>query len=109
MNNGADRLNDFITPKKEGRAVSADSKGNVLSPTNTEEVKVRSMSSPFKERDNLMCRFCGGRYCNKENWISAESDKQRYLKGLNSSLIWNKLIASQRPSTRLIREHDIIG
>jgi hypothetical protein len=52
-----------------------------------------------------MCSFCGGKSCAVEDWTRSEN---KYIKGLNSSLIYETMIAGQRPSTRLIKEFDIM-
>ena len=52
-----------------------------------------------------MCRFCGGKSCTVEDWTKSQC---KYIKGLNSSLIFDHLVASQRPSTRLMQEFQIV-
>ena len=54
----------------------------------------------------LLCRFCGGRACRHEDW---QKQKQKSaLKGLHSTWICDQIVASQRPSSRLIKEHGIV-
>jgi len=60
---------------------------------------------PFEKKEKLQCFFCGGKGCKHENW---ENNPNSVIKGLDSDWITDNLLAMQRPSSRLIREFDII-
>jgi len=53
----------------------------------------------------LRCMFCGGVSCKHEDW---KKNKNAAIDGLNCDYITNDLIASQRPSTILINQFDLI-
>lgn len=49
--------------------------------------------------------MCFGKSCKHEDWTCLENPA---IKGLNSNYITDRIIASQRLSTRLIREFDLL-
>ena len=49
--------------------------------------------------------FCGGKSCKHENW---KLHPKPAIKGLHSDQITDDVFASQRLSTRLIHEYNII-
>jgi protein tyrosine phosphatase domain-containing protein 1 len=53
----------------------------------------------------LACQFCGGKTCKLENWLKV---KNPAVKGLNSNWINSEIVASQRLSSRLIKEFDLM-
>jgi hypothetical protein len=58
------------------------------------------------------CFFCGGANCKYENWKLWTNTKYagvNAIDGIFSSWITPKILASQRPSTRLIKEFDLIN
>jgi len=67
--------------------------------------KVRSQVSNFRHRGKLVCQFCLGKLCVAENWKNCKSP---IVQGLHSNIISDVLIASQRPSKRLIKEFNIV-
>lgn len=56
------------------------------------------------------CLFCGGKRCKyeREDTIINTPQTKQAIKGLNSHWVTHDIIASQRPSNRLIDEFDII-
>ena len=56
-------------------------------------------------KDQVRCCFCGGKKCKHENF---RNHKNPYLIGLNSDLVTESLVASQRPSTILLEKYEII-
>lgn len=54
----------------------------------------------------LICRFCGGKSCKREDWTKQKEVSA--VRGLHSTWVTTDLLAMQRPSSRLIREFDII-
>jgi hypothetical protein len=52
-----------------------------------------------------MCTFCGGKKCKVENWLN---NKKAAIRGLDSDWINQTILAMQRPSTRLMKEFNII-
>ena len=53
----------------------------------------------------FLCRFCGGRSCKYEDWTK---NPDPAIKGLNCDYVTPYIVASQRMSTRLMREYQII-
>ncbi|KAI8996113.1 protein-tyrosine phosphatase-like protein [Gaertneriomyces semiglobifer] len=53
----------------------------------------------------LLCFFCGGKDCKYENW-RVWSDVA--IEGLYSSWITDTILATARPSTRLMKAHSIV-
>ena len=54
----------------------------------------------------VLCIFCGGKSCKNENYLL--NKKKNAIKGLHSNWITPKILAMQRPSTKLIKKHSII-
>ena len=52
-----------------------------------------------------LCLFCGGTECTSENYIK---EKSSVIKGLISDIFYDCIIVSQRPSTALIKQHNLI-
>lgn len=59
----------------------------------------------WKNKSQLICMTCRGKSCKHENWKLCTNPA---IKGLNSNWINDNIIASQRPSDRLIEEFDMI-
>lgn len=55
---------------------------------------------------SISCFFCGGKTCKYENWTLR---KNNAIHGLNSSWVTPNIIASQRPSSTLIRKYKIVN
>jgi len=60
---------------------------------------------PFTRVTPLICAFCGGKSCKHENWLTHPTSA---IKGLNSDWITDNILATQRPSSRIIAEYKII-
>lgn len=55
--------------------------------------------------------FCGGKECKYENyklWITENQLSKNAIDGLYSSWITSNILAMQRPSTRLMAEHQLV-
>ena len=71
------------------------------------------ISTPFKETKarnfevvgSFTCTFCSGKNCSYENY---KNFPDSVIKGLSSHYITPNIIASQRPSNRLIEEFHLI-
>lgn len=59
----------------------------------------------WETRNKFRCVFCGGRSCKHENWTL---HKNPALEGLNSDWITENILATQRLSSRLIKEFKIL-
>ena len=71
---------------------------------------MRSTSKPVTRRDwetrnKFRCVFCGGRSCKHEDWTQHPSPA---LRGLNSDWITDSILATQRLSSRLLKEFSIL-
>jgi len=60
---------------------------------------------PFTRVTPLICAFCGGKSCKHENWMTHPTSA---IKGLNCDWITDNILATQRPSSRIIAEYKII-
>jgi len=57
----------------------------------------------------FICRFCNGKSCKHEDWTLQKGYPDTCaIRGLNSTWITTKIIAMQRPSTRLVEEYHVI-
>ena len=61
----------------------------------------------IEKKDTLRCFFCGGKNCKNEDYTKHETGFP-YIIGLNSDLVDENIIASQRPSNTLIEKYNII-
>ena len=59
----------------------------------------------FSRKHRFQCTFCFGKACTKEQW---QRCKNPIIEGLHSNLIMDKIIGSQRPSTRKIEKYNVI-
>lgn len=59
----------------------------------------------WKNRNKFRCVFCGGAECKVENW---KLHPNPAIQGLNSDWITPEILATQRPSTRLLQEFKIL-
>lgn len=66
------------------------------------------MEAPLKVV--LQCKFCGGKDCVYEDYRKWKSHKNTHLaiEGLFSNWVGDEIVATQRPSSRLIKEFNII-
>ncbi len=55
---------------------------------------------------SLICRFCGGKSCKREDW--RKQGETPAIAGLHSTWVSADVLGMQRPSSRLIREYNII-
>ena len=55
---------------------------------------------------SLICRFCGGKSCKREDWTKQEDTSA--IQGLHSTWVSANVLGMQRPSRRLIREFNIV-
>jgi hypothetical protein len=67
----------------------------------------RKSKTYWEAKDKLHCYFCGGAACKHENWQNHEGTPA--IIGLHSDFITEDVIASQRPSTILINQYNLIG
>lgn len=54
-----------------------------------------------------MCYFCGGKSCKHENWKNNPRNPKG-LDGLHSDWITKDILATQRPSSRIIKEYGLV-
>eukprot|EP00743_Colponemidia_sp_Colp-15_P008999 GILK01009820.1.p1 GENE.GILK01009820.1~~GILK01009820.1.p1 ORF type:complete len:635 (-),score=87.68 GILK01009820.1:167-2071(-) len=62
-------------------------------------------AAEFDRKQRLRCFFCGGKACKHEDWTRHANPA---IKGLNSDWVGTSLLAMQRPSSRLLKEYQII-
>ena len=59
----------------------------------------------FAKKHRFQCTFCLGKACSKEKWQKCANP---IIHGLHSNMIEDKIIGSQRPSTRKIEKYNVI-
>jgi len=64
----------------------------------------RVIYKPFAQKLTFICKFCGGKSCKHENYLTHPGSA---IKGLNSDWITSDILAMQRPSSRIIKEFEI--
>ncbi len=67
-------------------------------------------SGSLTSMNNLQCIFCGGKGCKYENysyWLS-QNNTHSAIRGLFSNWVTDDILATARPSSRIIEEFDII-
>jgi len=67
-------------------------------------VEKKVIYKPFQQKLTFICKFCGGKSCKHENYLTNPNSA---IKGLNSDWVTSDILAMQRPSTRIIKEFDI--
>lgn len=67
--------------------------------------KKNDVKPHWEYKDKIRCLFCGGVNCKHENFLH---HKNPAIIGLHSDYITEDIIASQRPSTVLIKKFDLI-
>jgi hypothetical protein len=68
--------------------------------------QLKMTAIPFPHKAVTICRFtCGGKKCRHEDW---RVNPNSAIRGLNSDWITPNILATQRPSSRLIKEYGII-
>lgn len=65
----------------------------------------KTKARDFENKGSFTCTFCSGKKCAFENWHNYPDS---FIPGLSSHLITPHIIASQRPSNRLIEEYNLI-
>ena len=73
----------------------------------------RSYQSPQQSplaANAFLCLLCGGVLCPYENYTlwTSDPDHPNAIDGLFSNWITNNILATQRPSTRLIKEYSLL-
>lgn len=86
---------------------SSSSSSLSVSPLSSSPVCLKPWQPHVNDHRSLICRFCGGSSCSRENYLTQRTDTPA-ITGLHSTWISSGIIASQRPSSRLIQQHDII-
>jgi hypothetical protein len=74
---------------------------NSLSPQKSKSIR----PSAFSKKSRFLCNFCMGRKCKHENYLLHPSPA---FQGLNSDWITPLILAMQRPSSRIIKEFDLV-
>jgi len=64
----------------------------------------RVIYKPFAQKLTFICKFCGGKSCKHENYLTHPGSA---IKGLNSDWVTGDILAMQRPSSRIIKEFNI--
>lgn len=86
-------------------SVKHDSKRKQLTRLDTTTSQVKSKAMNFSRRHQFQCTFCFGKACAKEQWRRC---KDPIITGLHSNMICDRIIGSQRPSTRKMQKYNII-
>lgn len=76
-----------------------------LNESRSSSIKKRQIDSSINDKNPFICRFCGGKSCKLEDWKQVTRPA---IRGLNSNWINSDIVASQRPSSRLIKEFNIV-
>jgi hypothetical protein len=82
------------------------SKNMSSSPGDEYSESSRKRKAHWVPKDKLHCYFCGGEKCKHENWKNHEYPA---IRGLHSDYITEEVIASQRPSSVLVRDYNLIN
>lgn len=90
------------SPKLQTLKTTLEDSSGSLSPSK----KMSISPAQFSKKSKFLCSFCGGKKCKLENWLNHPKPA---IKGLNSDWITNRFLAMQRPSSRLIKDFDIIS
>ena len=76
--------------------------------TDNKNSKSSNLIKPLYTKNEVFrCLFCGGRNCKNEDYTKHPTNNP-ILKGLNSDLVDENIIASQRPSNTLIENFNLI-
>jgi protein tyrosine phosphatase domain-containing protein 1 len=79
-------------------------KKSAVSPI-TSPLKTTFHRANWEAKSTFLCFFCGGKSCKHENW---QKNKNTVVKGLNADWITPNILAMQRPSSKLIKEFDLV-
>jgi len=97
---------DISKPSNELPSIQKPKKGYSIHPQSfLYQTLNRIMFQPFDQKCTFLCKFCGGKTCKHENYLTYPNSA---ITGLNSDWITNNILATQRPSTRIIKEFNII-
>ncbi|ORX87783.1 hypothetical protein BCR32DRAFT_239887 [Anaeromyces robustus] len=60
---------------------------------------------------SIYCMFCGGSNCKYENYLNWVNDSEHpnAIEGLYSNWIGGNILATQRPSTKIIKKYNLIN
>ena len=73
---------------------------------NTNGEKPEFRSEKFRKGLRFLCTFCGGKSCRHENY---KLNPNNAIRGLHCNWITHDILAMQRPSSRIIREFDLVS
>ena len=94
-------VSNTSSPTSKRRSISKNDnrvvERNTLAPS--------SLRPLFEFKDKFRCLFCGGANCKHENW---KNNPNTPIIGLHCDQITENLYASQRPSTMLIHQYNLI-
>ncbi|EGR33826.1 protein tyrosine phosphatase domain protein 1 protein, partial [Ichthyophthirius multifiliis] len=83
---------------------------NIQTKTQTKlnEIKKKQhfFKGEFEKKSKFLCMFCGGKNCPKENYL--KNPNINAIEGLHSDWINNDILAMQRPSSRIIKDFNLI-
>lgn len=68
---------------------------------------ISSKAIEFKGGLKFLCRFCMGKSCKHENWKKNPKNPAG-LDGIHCDWITEDILATQRPSSRIIKEYNLI-
>jgi hypothetical protein len=91
------------TPTSKRRSMLPSKNDNRMVERNS--IAQSSLQPLYELKDKFRCLFCGGAACKHENW---KNNPNTPIIGLNCDQIADSLFASQRPSTMLIHEYNLI-
>jgi hypothetical protein len=105
--------NNFVAEKPLKKLLSCATPSKFYKPNDSyasEEVHSspslkKKTKTHWNPKDTLHCYFCGGEKCKHENWKNHHNPA---IQGLHSDFVNEVIIASQRPSTILINQYNLI-
>jgi protein tyrosine/serine phosphatase len=104
-NNVSKMINNFVKRQETVDSKKQLRKMNSMLDKPLSGQKQKDSKTHWTNKDVIRCYFCGGATCKHENW---QFNKNPAIKGLHSTYINSDIIASQRPSTVLVEEYDLI-
>jgi len=72
------------------------------------ECELTSQGTKFRQGLKFLCKFCGDKECHHENYLT-NTHYGNAFEGLHSNWITADILAMQRPSSKLIKDFDLIG
>ena len=94
---------DFQNPKEKKKTNMKTIETKIIQTQNEKEKKSKII---YDLKDKLRCLFCNGIKCKHENYLNNKSSNA--IKGLHSNFITDDIIASQRPSEKLITKFNLV-